>query len=647
MDDDYIADVFGAHGVLAQSRPDYQPRDGQITLARAVDGAIRDTAHVLIEAPTGTGKTIGYAVPAIYHAVRSEKRVLIVTANLALQHQIVHEDLPTLQKTLSWPFAFTLIKGRSNYVCIDRVKEEREADRPWREEDADDAHDVMDWSEETETGDISELSYELPKAVRARLTVSADDCDGSRCPYYEHCYAEKAKVRAKKAQIIVTNYHMLFSHILSGDRVLPRFDVAILDEAHAAPDIARESFGFDVLPGSIAYAVRFLREMKMSTHAEAIIRIGEEFFAGLTALLDKARERGISQLRLTGTVNVDWATLYDGLVHVAAAYLSQSREEERPEDALRWTRAAEVTARIGNRIRDAMTLKYPSFVYMIQQDESKRTVLSGRPLDVAPILREGLFRSDRAVILTSATLRTYERFSYIREEMGLNNKDKIVVECVVMTPFNWKDQASSSFRRTAPRCRCPKTRASTRRSSSACASRSSRRRGRTLCLFTSWKRLLYVKNRLGDVGYRVLSQGDMERSLLIEEFRKDVSSVLLGTGSFWAGIDIPGEALSCLVIDKLPFESEDDPIAAAFGELHKDAFIRRTVPRAIVSLNQGLGRLIRRTTDKGVIVLLDKRFHHKGYGVLFRRSLPPGLRVVESMAAIGEFLSAAKISETH
>lgn len=645
MDDDYIADVFGAHGVLAQGRPDYQPRDGQITLARAVDGAIRDTAHVLIEAPTGTGKTIGYAVPAIYHAVRSEKRILIVTANLALQHQIVHEDLPTLQQTLSWPFDFTLIKGRSNYVCIDRVKEEREADRPWRDEDVDDAHDVMDWSEETETGDISELPYELPKTVRARLTVTSDDCDGSRCPYFDHCFAEKARDRAKKAQIIVTNYHMLFSHILSGDRVLPRFDVAILDEAHAAPDIARESFGFDVLPGSIAYAVRLLREMKMSAHAEAIIRIGEEFFEGLTALLDRAREKGISQLRLTRAVDVDWVTLYDGLVHVAAAYVKQGDEEQRPEDALRWTRAAEIVARVGGRIRDAMTLKYPDFVYMIQQDEAKRTLLSGRPLDVAPILKEGLFRSNRTVILTSATLRTYERFDYIKSEMGID--DTMASTFVVPSPFNWAEQALFVVPPNSPKMPLPKDKGFDAKVLECMRFAIAEAKGRTLCLFTSWKRLLYVKNRLGDVGYRVLSQGDMERSLLIEEFRKDVSSVLLGTGSFWAGIDIPGEALSCLVIDKLPFESEDDPIAAAFGELHKDSFIRRTVPRAIVSLNQGLGRLIRRTTDKGVIVLLDKRFHHKGYGVLFRRSLPPGLRVVESMSEIGKFLAAAKISETH
>ena len=645
MDDDYIADVFGAHGVLAQGRPDYQPRDGQITLARAVDGAIRDTSHVLIEAPTGTGKTIGYAVPAIYHAVRSKKRVLIVTANLALQHQIVYEDLPTLQKTLSWPFGFTLIKGRSNYVCIDRVKEELADPQPWRDEDADDAEDIIQWSEETETGDLSELSYEVPKSVRARLTVSSDDCDGSRCPHYESCFAEKARALARKAHVVVTNYHMLFAHILSGERVLPHFDVAILDEAHAAPDIARESFGFDVVSGSIAYAVRFLHELKMSTHAEAITRMGAEFFGALTALLDKAKEKGISQLRLTDAVDVEWAPIVDALSHVAITYNEHAEEEKEVNESVRWSRASEVAARIALRIKAAMSLANPDFVYMVQQDESKRTMLSGRPLVVGPILRDGLFKDDRAVILTSATLRTYERFDYIKGEFGA--ADAIDLELVVPSPFDWSEQALFVVPPNTAKMPYPKDKGFDEKVVECMRFAIAQAKGRTLCLFTSWRRLLYVKNRLGDVGYRVLAQGDMERGVLIDEFRKDVSSVLLGTGSFWAGIDIPGESLSCLVIDKLPFESEDDPIAAAFGEKHKDSFIRRTVPRAIVSLNQGLGRLIRRTTDKGVIVLLDKRFHYRGYGVLFRKSLPPGLRVVESMSAIGEFLDAAKRSQTH
>ena len=496
------------------------------------------------------------------------------------------------------------------------------------------------------------------------------------------------------AQIVVTNYHMLCLHLRGYARVLPKFDVAILDEAHMAADIARKCFGYDLTPGSIPRSLASLRELAKESGteheldiklpgvetimdeggagaadndaeedvvatpppeadsidvsridpgqlADRLVTLSEQFFNTLADLRDAAP---IALPRPEFVAS--WKELHHGLLSAGRLCMlhADAVAPDHAKEARHYERAGARHYTHAEHVLNAMTLRdRDRWVYYVQEegDRKPRLILSQRALLVDEQFQQGLFLADKSVILTSATLRTNGHFKFICRDLGLDHER--TTKTFLASPFDMARQA----RLIVPAPDNAKMPAPTDAGFDDAVVRILRHvitlaRGRTLALFTSWARLRYVEANLGDVGYRVLVQGKMSRDQLLRTFREDVSSVLLGTGSFWAGIDVPGEALSCVVIDKLPFEP-DDPLSIGMKEVMRrrdlSPFQHWALPRAMLTFKQGLGRLIRRTTDRGVMMVLDNRLTKKSYGRQFLQSLDlPGECVVYRSEVIAEFL---------
>ena len=620
---DYIDSVFGQDGVLARRFEGYVPRQPQIDLAEAVDRVIAEGEHLMAEAPTGTGKSIGYAVPATYHAAHGGKRVVIATANIALQEQLVNKDLPLLADILPWEFTFALIKGRNNYLCHDRLYQEEAQGTLQMLDDPKDAgmlETLVTWARRTETGDVSELPFEPPYRLWRRFSTTSEDCKKSDCRFREECCALKARAAAQEADVVVCNYHLLFAHLqvretTEKDIVLPPFGVAVLDEAHKAADIARDFFGFRVTLGSVRWAARLLKKIGEARFHENVMKEAELFF---TRLIQHRRSPAY-RTRLRSPEVVPSSTLALHLQEVRDAYIEAIPEVADVDLRADLKRAAVRCNVLVHQINEAMAVSDPESVSFIEEDIRGTAVLCCKPIQVAKRLKQSFFDETRTVVLTSATLTTGGSFAHIREEIGVPNPREMVVD----TPFDYQRQALL----VVPEgLRAPNDPAYPAAVAAAFAEILDLADGRTLGLFTSHRNLNATYEQVIGNGHRVLKQGDMPRTALVEEFRHDVDSVLLGTESFWAGVDVPGEALSCVVIDRLPFPSPDDPVLDAISERDRRWFTNYSLPRAVIAFKQGFGRLIRTATDRGVVVVLDPRLVSKPYGRVFTASLPSVLK---------------------
>lgn len=636
---DYISEVFGDGGLFASRFPGYEMREGQVALARMVDEAMSGGRHALGEGPCGTGKSVAYAVPAVYRAHHDKKRVVIATANIALQEQLVRKDLPMLASVLPWPFTFALLKGRNNYVCLDR-RAESDARGELRGLYYDDQQrqvdEVLAWAEATKTGDVSELPF-IPHAhVWSKVSVGSDECKGEGCPFRDDCFAERAKGLAQGADLVVTNYHMLFAHLAlraetGQDLVLPAFDLLILDEAHEAAEIAREFFGFTVSEQTFARLATVAADMGNKQLAGELRQEAQRLFTTLGSYArsprykrrlkepgfasDAALQRAVSKLVALATVK-------------AADELADKKERATARNAAKNASIA------GARVAEGLAQADAGKVYWLDVDPKGRTKLRGKPIDVSALLREELFARCPSVSLVSATLTTSGTFDFVRREVGVPEG---ALEVIAETPFEFASQALLVVPERLPDPRdadfIDEAARIFQHVVDACD-------GRTLGLFTSYRNLNAVYERLDGREHRVLRQGELPRAELTRIFKEDTGSILLGTESFWTGIDVAGEALTGLVIDKLPFPPPDDPVIDAICERDPRAFDNYLVPLAIIALRQGVGRLIRCKTDVGVAVILDKRIAEKGYGKKFLKSLPPMLttRRVEN---IGRFLDEA------
>jgi ATP-dependent DNA helicase DinG len=636
----HLEQVFGTGGILAQKFPGYAPRAGQVAMAGAVDAAFEGQQRLVAEGPCGTGKSLAYLVPATHHAAKNGRRVLVVTANIALQEQLVSKDLPLLAEVLPWKFTYSLLKGRNNYLCLDkREATEVKAAIESRDEEVE---RLRTWARDTTTGDVSELPVIPAPRAWARFSVSADECKGKPCKFYKDCFAEQARRRAKEAQVIVANYHILFTHlavkIATGkDLVLPHFDALVCDESHELVDIAREFFGWKVTAGTIAHVTKKLGEAQLRKDIEAE---STRFFEGLAEL--RRAKSYKARLRKPATMP-DYEALTGLLFKAAQVYESHRQVAEATGDkdaAAEWRIAERGVANAAARINVAMAAEsYGSeieAVFFVELDEKGRASLNSKKIDVSAAIAEHLWSDLRTAVLTSATLTVGGSFEHIARETGLDRSEKGYARCAAESPFDWQRQALLVI----PVKEVPEPREATFDGAAIGLVEKTigLARGRTLAIFTSRKNLDAAHRHVaGRVPFRVLKQGERPRTQLVEEFRRDVSSVLLGTKSFWTGVDVSGEALSCVVIDKLPFPTPDDPVADAISERDPDAFFNYFVPRAVTAFKQGFGRLIRSTADRGVVVVLDKRLVTKGYGRTFLRSLPPaGLST--RLEDVGEFL---------
>lgn len=621
-----VAGVFAAGGLLAGDNPAYEVRPGQVRLAAAIFDALANGRHLLGEGPCGIGKSKAYGVPAAWLASHG-KRVLIVTASIALQEQLIKKDLPDLRKELGWDFDFALMKGKSNYLCKMQLPLADAAGLG--HDEVFDFHAVAEWASKTKTGDKGELTHKPADHVWSRFSTTSDACPGSKCSKYRECYATKAREAAAGAGIIVCNYHLFFLNLAYGGQILPASDVVILDEAHEAADIARELLGFTISEHTFKRLAN--DASKRGAHAES--RELREAAAEIFATLGRFYDSGHYDKLLRWPVPVDPARIENAV----DAYVGACAKSHLVDNALAAKR----------RIVEGLQVSNPNCVYFIESKESpdhqhRRITFRARYVSVAPILRELLWETYSSVVAVSATLTTDARFDFVRRELGVPEEAR---ELAVESPFDFRSQAMLVVppATALPEPNDPRfVEVASRHvieTIEACG-------GRTLGLFTSYRALnaVYdVVRRHFNGRIRILKQGDQSTGALVKTFKEDVRSVLLATTSFWTGVDVPGEALTGLVIDRLPFGAPDDPVAIRIAEADPRAFANYTVPKSILVFRQGVGRLIRSQRDVGAVVVLDRRLTTKSYGSRFLKSLPTMTRVA-STSAIAPFLRARGVA---
>ncbi len=659
-----LEQVFGPTGLLAQKFPGYMDREGQIKLTKACENTYKNGGILLGDAGTGTGKSFAYLVPGILDVIKNGGKLVIVTSNIALQEQIIKKDLPFLRELLPEPFTFGIAKGFGNYVCKQAI-DQADADRMMSKkacylpEDQALLEQVLlhEWVE----GDLSEFPTELPHSVKKLVVIQSEDCLGKQCPHHHDCYPKQAKKRFADAQVIVTNYHMYAIELalkLGGSEkgILPEHRLVVFDEAHQFSHLARSYFGDSCTSGSINHLVAELdatgtRASKLGIPKgidpklkSAIKRESDSFFESLASL---KKDETLYQARLNRPNLIDGEELAK-LLDQASVLLSQVAENLMEDGRKFLGGRADKIAKKAALIRAARELNRKGWIYYI--DGGDRAELKSEPISVAEFLKQALWNRDsnpRAKVLCSATLATgtgNDAFNYASEQLGLDetvqNVDEIIVEspfdfarCVFVVPSELKDPSDKQYAR-----RFPQDVAFT------LASLATQVGGRTMGLFTSYANLRIAKEYLRkNTDMRVLEQGTIPRTTLIRMMKENPdNTVLLGTESFFEGVDIPGTALTAVLIDKIPFKHVNDPLLDAIKSQNPGDkwgwFNKYYVPEALVKFRQGFGRLIRSVSDYGVVVCCDSRIIRKPYGKQFRRAIPQGTKFSQNLTSVGNFI---------
>jgi len=639
------AAVFADDGPLAHTVDGYEPREGQRAMAAAVADVIERGGTLIAEAGTGTGKTLAYLVPAIL----SGKRVLVSTGTKNLQEQIFFKDIPLLRAALGTPFSATLMKGRSNYLCLHRFETYRDGveggtsagGRLIESGDRVMLPIINAWLKKTETGDRSELR-DLPEDLPLWKDIAADaeTCLGAECPRYGDCFVTLMRQRAAESDVVIVNHHLLCADAQlrksAYGEVIPACATLVVDEAHQLEDVATQYFGIAVSNYRVDDLVRDVESTVSLTPAmlQATSRVRDRartFFSGLTSAQMNVAE---SKARYNSDTFIDYfqdGAMLGGALEGLEATLILSLKKDEPDEAVA------SLARRARELREDLTFLIRAsdtdFVYYVES-RGRGLFLRASPIDVSRVAKEALFDRMRATVLTSATLAVDGSFQYAKSRLGVRD----AMELRVASEFDYARQALLYLPRRVPPPKSPAFSAAAAREVIEILKRS---RGRAFVLFTSYAVLRAVQQFVEmALPFPVLVQGTAPRSTLIEQFRSTPNAVLLATASFWQGVDVVGEALSCVIIDKLPFASPGDPVTAARIEAIKatggDAFATYQVPLAILALQQGLGRLIRHRSDRGVLAILDPRLRTMGYGRRFLDSLPPA-PVTQDLAAVERF----------
>ncbi len=628
---DKYARLLGPGGEIARSHPCYEFRPGQVRMAQAVAEAIEQRSHLCVEAGPGTGKTLAYLLPSI----SSRKRVIISTGTKNLQEQLFFKDIPFLEKALGSPLSVSYLKGRSNYLCLRKLAEIEGEGYLFLPHDLLYLSQIREWSRSTETGDRAELR-DLPEdfALWRHLDARRETCAGQKCPDFEACFVTKVRQRAQASDIVIVNHHLFFADLAlrQGDfgAVLPDYSVVIFDEAHELEDVATQYFGIMVsnyrLEEFCRDADKALTELGSPStflHDQlSRLRVHTtDFFSRF-----RLREGRFPMQELGSGLGVRRGPLReDSLSDAYRALVSQLSVIEAGMVGLSVTSdSIEALARRGTELHDElqqiMESKSTENVYWFEC-RGRGVFLWASPIQVGSILKARLFQKLYTAVLTSATLATGGDFRFIRSRVGLEHAEELILG----SHFDYSKQAVIFIPRDIPE---PREKEWTAHACLYLENILEASRGRAFVLFTSHSQMGLVYNALqGRLPYPMFIQGEKSKIGILGEFRKTPNAVLFATSSFWQGIDVQGEQLSCVVIDKLPFSVPTDPVVAArirnLNESGGNAFYDYQIPEAIILLKQGLGRLIRSRTDRGILALLDKRVLTKGYGRTFLRSLPP------------------------
>jgi ATP-dependent DNA helicase DinG len=618
-----VEGVFGPGGLLAKRHPGYEFRASQLAMAKMADEAFQKHQHALIEAGTGTGKTLAYLLPAI----RSGRRVVVSTATKSLQEQLFQKDVPFLQKHFAPNLKAALMKGRANFLCRQKVHQVDGQAVLKGIDEVDWFAQIRDWAKLTETGDRNELTF-LPDDADLwnRIDARSDLCTGKNCPEFDRCFITAMHQRAQDADLIIVNHHLFFADLAIRQddfgSILPEYSAVVFDEAHEIEDVASDYFGRQLS------SYRF---EELARDAETTLRILQIDPVALRRQLARMRERGRAfferfperdgrhtfgpaERRSFLDQNRE---AYDDLASAVKQVEAElSALNPKPEELIALARRAAETRR---ELAFLLESDEKSYVYWFER-RGRGVFLAATPIDVSQILREKLFDQFDTVILTSATLAVGGRFDYLKQRLGVMPAN----EAILPQEFDYPSQALLYLPAGLPDVR---NAAFSARAADEIVRLLEISQGRAFCLFTSYAQMRDVYERVsGRLGFPLLLQGTAPRSVLLDRFRTTPNAVLFATASFWQGVDVPGSQLSCVIVDKLPFAVPSDPIVAArvraLTEDGRNAFAEYQVPEAVLALKQGFGRLIRSKTDRGILAILDNRIQRMQYGKIFLESLP-------------------------
>jgi ATP-dependent DNA helicase DinG len=631
-----VSRFFGPQGLLARTLPGFEQRPAQEQLAREVSRVLERGGVLLAEAGTGTGKTLAYLLPA----VELGRRVVVSTGTKNLQEQLITKDIPLLARALGREVSVAVMKGRSNYLCTMRFKSFGSGGTFRRMDEVPLFRAVEAWAPRTRTGDRGEVE-DLPDVVDfwREISASSENCIGQSCAEFESCWVTQMRQRAAEADIVVVNHHLLCADLNVKDTgfgtVIPEYDTVVLDEAHLLEDVATQYFGLSV---SNLKHEDLVRDVERELNAARID--GREVRADLATVRDRADRlfKMLAARHVGKRLTRGWApplvleeagSLLRRLDAVRTGLLAMAELPD-PLRAL-----ADRAGSLRSELEFLLAAEDDGHVYFAET-RGRGTALKATPIDVSTRLQELLFSRVRSAVLTSATLAVDGGFDFLRQRLGLAEADELLLP----SPFDFAQQALLYLPRRMPDPQSPTfvDRAAEEVEQLLAASQ-----GRAFVLFTSYANMNAVAQRIaGRVPWPLMIQGEAPRTALVEAFRRTPNAVLLATSSFWQGVDVAGEQLSCVIVDKLPFASPADPVVGARIDRIRNGggnpFAEYQVPVAVLTLKQGLGRLIRSASDRGILAVLDSRIVEKSYGRRFLQSLPPA-RVVHRPEDYAGFLA--------
>ncbi len=621
-----MKDFFSPDGLLAQKMEGYETRPSQERMAKIVAEALEHRHHAIVEAGTGTGKTLAYLVPALMHG----QRLMISTGTKALQDQIFYKDIPLLERILDREIRAAYLKGRNNYLCKLKLHTSQK-DGLFTPLDADNFSDITAWAGKTETGDRAELdSISDDDELWSSLDARRDRCLGRGCEEFESCFLTLMRQKALESDIVIVNHHLFFADLAIRDsemaQILPDYTAVIFDEAHELEDIATSYFGFHISNyrlQELIFDARSLSDqvkVQIDRPLDTLGRVADHFFGRFLLLRDGRHP-------LPELDNID--PLIDELFELRRFFKKQF------DRSVEWEILARRSGEISSELEVFKNGNPDNYVSWLDR-RGRGVFLEACPIDVAPLLRESLFEKVPTCILTSATLTVGGSTAYMQARLGLEH----VQGESLSTEFDFHKQAALYIPSDLPDYRSPeylgKASGEIRKILQVSG-------GRAFVLFTSYQQMQACYKILAPLlPYPTLLQGKTSRSRLLDEFRNGKHAVLFATSSFWQGIDVKGDALSCVIVDKLPFQVPSDPLVKArirqVETAGGNAFANYQVPAAILRLKQGFGRLIRSRTDCGILAILDSRLRTQGYGKLFLASLPD-YSIVDRVDELEDFLA--------
>lgn len=658
--------ILGDDGRIAQRLDRYESRPQQLEMAAAVEQAIREESHLIVEAGTGVGKSFAYLVPAILHATSDQgekkddkqprKRIVISTHTISLQEQLFHRDLPFLNSVLPVEFSSVLVKGRSNYISLRRMfgAIERSDSLYARPEEVRQLEDIVEWSKSTKDGSRSDLDFRPMPSVWEEVQSEHGNCLGKHCDFYEDCYYFQARRRIWNADILVVNHALFFSDLAlrrDGAAILPDYDIAILDEAHTIEGVAGDHLGISASSGQVEYLLNRLYNDRtnkgllvahnLTDCQKAVIRLREYYADFFAAMRNWRQAKCPTNGRVRSPVEIP-NELTPALRKLGIRLAQESEEIEAEEKRIELKSASERCSMLAMSVDSWISQTEDDSVFWIEATSGRResTRLVSCPVEVGPVLRDELFNIKKTVVLASATLAIgEENFDFFKSRLGLTS----AIEKKLGSPFDYQRQVKLIVRDRMP----DPTAKPADFETALCAAIQQHvleTAGRAFVLFTSYRTLKNCSARLGswfsEQNIALYCQGDgLPRSQMLDKFRKEPSAVLFGADSFWQGVDVPGDALQNVIITKLPFSVPDQPLLEARVESIRarggNPFMEYQVPEAIIKLKQGFGRLIRSSQDTGQVVILDPRVRTKPYGRLFLSSLPE-CRVITDTELLSE-----------